>query len=75
MALDWFLLHEGHVHRLVVTPEWRGWDVRHEVDDVVIRRVHREDWHRVERDVRLFSVRAISRGAWIEQTTLVTATG
>jgi hypothetical protein len=46
----------GHVHRLVVTHDLEGWEVREEQDAVVLRRARRRDWHRVESDVELFEM-------------------
>lgn len=48
---------DGRVRRLVVTPDASGWEVREEEDSAVVRRVHRADWHRVERERRLFEAR------------------
>ena len=49
------LMHEhvssGHLHRVVVTRSDRGWDVRVEKDNAVVRRATYTDWHRVERAV------------------------
>jgi hypothetical protein len=68
MSLDRLLNSHGHVHRFVVTRDLTGWEVREEEDSTVLRRTHREDWHRVERDVLLFQIRATSlKGqGWIE---------
>ncbi len=51
----------GHVHRLVVTRDLQGWEVREEQDAVVLRRARRRDWHRVESDVELFEIAAFDR--------------
>lgn len=68
MALDHCLVHHGHVHRFVVTADARGWDVLEEEDSTVLMHVHREDWHRVERDVRLFQMRlaGLENEGWID---------
>ena len=68
MSLDRHLNSHGHVHRFVVTRDLEGWEVREEKDSAVLRRAHREDWHRVERDIRLFELRALElqREGWIE---------
>ena len=47
-----------HARRLVVTADTVGWEVREEEDSVVVSRVHRSDWHRVERDILMFDMRA-----------------
>jgi hypothetical protein len=66
MALSHSLTYLGHVHRFVVTPDLEGWDVLEEEDSTVLRRVHRKDWHRVERDTRLFEITAftLKREGW-----------
>ena len=53
------LTNDNHVHRLVIIADAHGWDVREEEDSAVVRLVHRTDWHRVERDVWLFDVKAL----------------
>ena len=58
MSLDRQLLNHGHVHRLIVAIEIGGWEVREEHDSAVLRRIHRDDWHRVERDLQLFELKA-----------------
>ena len=39
-----------------------------EEDSAVLRRVHRKEWHRVERDIHLFEISALTlkREGWIE---------
>ncbi len=49
---------DGHVMSVTVTDSPGGWNVRHERDSIVIRTIVRDDWHRVERDLRLFRLRA-----------------
>ena len=68
MSLDRSLTSHGHLHRFIVTKDQQGWDVREEEDSAILRRSHREDWHRVERDVQLFEIRtlALKRAGWIE---------
>jgi hypothetical protein len=67
-SLDRHLNSGGHVHRFVVTRDLEGWEVREEKDSAVLRRTHRKDWHRVEREIRLFEIRALAlkREGWIE---------
>ena len=60
MSLNLALVHEGHVHRFVVAHDPVGWEVREEEDSTVLKRVHRQDWHRVERDARLFEITAFA---------------
>ena len=68
MSLDRQLNSRGHVHRFVVIDNPSGWEVHEEEDATVIRHTHRDDWHRVERDIRLFDVRAqaLKRDGWTE---------
>jgi len=68
MALDRQLNSPGHVHRFMVVDQPSGWDVREEEDASVIRHTHRDDWHRVERDIRLFDLTALAlkRQGWTE---------
>jgi hypothetical protein len=68
MLLNHELINDGHSLRLVVTPDSGGWEVREEEDAAVLRRVHRHDWHRVERDIWLFGLRApvLTRGGSAE---------
>jgi hypothetical protein len=68
MSLNRDLTNHGHIHRFVVTQSLRGWDVREEEDSTVLRHTLREDWHRVERDVQLFDLRALAlkRSGWTE---------
>ena len=60
VSLNRFFNSHGQVHRFIVTSDLTGWEVREEEDSTVLRRTHREDWHRVERDVMLFQIRATS---------------
>ena len=68
MIVDRCFVRQGHVHRFVVAAEHRGWQVREEEDDVVLRKTHRHDWHRVERDLSLFGLTAtlLKRTGWTE---------
>jgi len=60
--------NHGRVHRFVVTNDGDGWAVREEEDSAVLRHTVRQDWHRVELDIRLFELRALAlKGdGWIE---------
>jgi hypothetical protein len=58
MSLDRHLINQGHMHRFVVTSGLGGWEVREEEDTAILRRTYRHDWHRVERDIHLFEIRA-----------------
>jgi len=48
------IVSAGHVTRFTVTRSSQGWDVREELDTRVVRNVHLEDWHRVERAIQQF---------------------
>jgi hypothetical protein len=58
MSLTRDLINDVHVHRLVVTRDLEGWEVREEEDSTILRRTRREDWHRVETDIQLFDIKA-----------------
>jgi len=60
--------NQGRVRRFVVTNHGEGWEVLEEEDSAVLRRTVRQDWHRVELDIRLFELRALALTAvgWIE---------
>jgi hypothetical protein len=54
MQLEHSAQAEGHTLRVVVTKHPAGWRVCHEVDSVPVRILVSDDWHRVERELRLF---------------------
>jgi hypothetical protein len=58
MRIEHTVSREGHSLKCVVTDHPHGWAVRHEKDSVVIHDVVHRDWHRVERDLMLFDLRA-----------------
>jgi hypothetical protein len=60
MLLCRHFTHDEHTYRLVVTSGSKGWDVREEQDAAVLRSIHRDDWHRVERDVQMFELKALA---------------
>jgi hypothetical protein len=54
------LQHAGRTRRFVIASrESGGWDVREEADRAVVRQVHYDDWHRVERARTVFSQRVL----------------
>ncbi len=59
MVIDRRFRRDGHVHRFHVAPDSEGWRVREEEDALVLRDMHRDDWHRVERDRCLFELTAL----------------
>ena len=56
--------HSRH-YSITSAEEW-GWEVRLEEDDMVRRRDHYQDWHRVERALALFEreVRELTARGW-----------
>jgi len=68
MSLERQFTNQGRVYRFVVTNRLEGWEVREEEDSSVLRLVRRQDWHRVERDIHLFELRALAlkKEGWIE---------
>jgi hypothetical protein len=46
----------GHVDRFTVTRGDAGWDVREERDNLVVRKINYQDWHRVERAMQAFEL-------------------
>lgn len=68
MRLERRLVNSGHVRHLIVSQDTTGWELQEEEDSIVIRHAHLDDWHRVERAVRLFDYESISleRSGWIE---------
>jgi hypothetical protein len=55
---------DGHTHRVTVerVSGTSGWEIRHEADDRLIASVVYDDWHRVERARRTFTLDALSSG-------------
>lgn len=51
-------LHQaGHVRKLSITKLGEaGWQVSDVQDERVLRQVHYNDWHRVERAVQMFNI-------------------
>jgi hypothetical protein len=68
LSIDRCFINRERVHRFVVTRDAGGWEVSEEEDSAVLRRVHRKDWHHVEREIRLFEIStlALKREGWIE---------
>ena len=56
--------HSRH-YSITSAEEW-GWEVRLEEDDILRRRDHYQDWHRVERALALFEreVRELTARGW-----------
>jgi hypothetical protein len=68
MVFERHLVKEEHVRRFLVTRDQNGWDAREEEDSVVIRALHHDDWHRVERAMREFEDTAseLEKEGWLE---------
>lgn len=68
MSINRQLVNHEHVRRFSVTQNLRGWEVQEDEDSVVLKRVHRGNWQRVEVDVLLFEMRAdsLKHEGWIE---------
>ena len=65
------LRSEHHVREFVVDEaDERGWEVREEEDDQVVRRTSLHDWHRVESAIMRFGIRAtlLQQAGWVEVT-------
>ena len=63
------LQHAGSTRRFVITSrESGGWEVRGEADRRVVRNVHYDDWHRVERARMAFAQRVLTleQEGWTE---------
>ncbi len=72
MTIDRHLHRDTHVHRFaIVSSNQHGWDVIEEEDATVLVQTHREDWHRVERDIQRFEITAfaLKRSGWVEDAT------
>jgi hypothetical protein len=70
MPITHHLQRDAHVHRFsIVASDQHGWDAIEEEDAMVLVRTHREDWHRVERDIQRFEMAAseLKRAGWVEQ--------
>lgn len=63
MSFTFELKHDGHIDRVLVSSQARGWEIVAERDSIILMRTHRDDWHRVERDVRLFQMRVYTDDA------------
>ncbi len=62
MIFDRQLTNRGHTYRLLVTQAIAGWDIKEEQDSVVVHVGHHDDWHRVERALRVFELKALATG-------------
>jgi hypothetical protein len=46
----------GHVRRFTIAPTAAGWEVKETQDSKVVRQQYYQDWHRVERVRRAFTL-------------------
>jgi hypothetical protein len=47
---------DGRTNRITVKRDPRGWEVREERDNAVVRHMYYADWHRVERAIETFKL-------------------
>jgi hypothetical protein len=69
------LEHQGRTRGfLIATRAAGGWDVLEEQDRRVVREVHYDDWHRVERQLNVFAMRVetLKNEGWVPVPTDVT---
>ncbi len=62
------LEHQGRTRGfLIETRAAGGWDVLEEQDRRVVREVHYDDWHRVERQLSMFAMRVeiLKNEGWV----------
>jgi len=65
------LVNQGHTRRFIIEPaKLEGWVIREELDSRVLNRSRYQDWHRVERAVRV-KIEALEREGWSLQTAAV----
>ena len=53
MLIERHFAAHGHVVHLGVQQSTTGWDVQEALDSAVVHVEHHDDWHRVERAIRL----------------------
>jgi hypothetical protein len=62
------LEHQGRTRGfLIASRAGGGWDVLEEMDRRVVREVHYDDWHRVERQLNAFAARveSLKQEGWV----------
>lgn len=68
------LQSQDHTREFVVdNADERGWEVREEQDDRVVKRTWMHDWHRVENAIMRFGLEAVQlqRAGWVEMSNTV----
>jgi hypothetical protein len=68
LAFDKSLKYQEQTRRYSIAATDSGWEVREERDREVVRAVHYQDWHRVERARRSITheLRALREQGWAE---------
>ena len=62
------LEHHGRTRGFLISSRAAGgWDVLEEMDRRVVREVHYDDWHRVERQLNVFAMRVetLKNEGWV----------
>ena len=67
-AFDKSVRNEQQTRRYSILATDTGWEVREERDSEVVRQVHYQDWHRVERARRSIAIELdqLERSGWFE---------
>jgi hypothetical protein len=57
-----------HVRRFTIAPTAAGWEVKETQDSTVVRKQYYQDWHRVERVRRAFTVQLseLRQDGWVD---------
>ena len=68
LAFDKSLRYQENTRRYSIATTDTGWEVREERDSKVVRQVHYQDWHRVERARRTIAheLDVLQRQGWSE---------
>ena len=71
VAFDKSVRNEQQTRRYSILATDTGWEVREERDSEVVRQVHYQDWHRVERARRSIAIELdqLERSGWFEVKT------
>ena len=64
------LHYQEHTRRYSIAATQAGWEVREERDNEVVKQAQYQDWHRVERALRTFTIELddLRRQGWLETT-------
>ena len=68
IAVDKSVRNDRQTRRYSILATDSGWEVREERDSEVVRQVHYQDWHRVERARRSIAIELdqLERSGWSE---------